>query len=270
MAKVSVVICCADAAATLPAALASARWADEVLVVDSGSRDETARIAQEGADRYVVEPWRGYTAQKQFAVELARNDWIFILDGDEEVSPVLARQLASLREDQWEGLDVVAVRRQNWVMGRRVRAWFPDWQARLIHRRRAVWEDDALHDTCHPGHPSRGLKLSGHLEHKRVGATDWSDYFSGRRLDERLRPVAEQMYDRGKRASAWSLVLRPWGAFWKFYLIKRGFLDGTFGLLIAQKAAVSVQLKYAALWAVQQERAAAEAAPSGAAAERPL
>ncbi|MEO1235769.1 MAG: glycosyltransferase family 2 protein, partial [Planctomycetota bacterium] len=163
MPKVSVLICCANSAGTLPAALASVRWADEVVVVDSGSEDETGAIASAGADVYVVEPWRGYTAQKQFGVELARHDWVFILDGDEEVSPRLAEQIEGLDERRWGGLDVVAVRRQNWVLGRRVRAWFPDWQARLIHRRRAVWEVDALHDTCHPREPGRGLKLSGHL-----------------------------------------------------------------------------------------------------------
>lgn len=261
MARVSVVICCADAADTLPAAIASSRWADELVIVDSGSSDDTAAIAQAAADIYRLEPWRGYTQQKKFGVELASHDWVFVLDGDEEFSPGLIEQIRGLSDSQLAGLDVVYVRRRNWVMGRPVRAWWPDWQSRLIHRGRVRWPEEALHESREPTDPSRTLRLRGHIEHKRVSGADFTDYFSGRRMDERLMMVARQMHGRGKRAHAWDLVIRPAIAFWKFYLFKRGFLDGTFGLLIAQKAATSTQLKYAALWAVQQQaRVEAEAA----------
>ncbi|MEM7626812.1 MAG: glycosyltransferase family 2 protein [Planctomycetota bacterium] len=255
MPAISVVICCANAEKTLPAAVASAGWADELVVVDSGSEDGTGEIARAAADRYLVEPWRGYMAQKKFGAEQATHDWIFVLDGDEEISPQLAEQIRALTDAQLDALDVVYVKRRNWVMGRVVRAWSPDWQSRLIHRRRVRWPEEALHESRLPRDPSRSRKLSGHLEHKRVGVASWLDYFSGRRMDERLLPVAEQMYARGRRATWLSLWVRPWFAFWKFYLIKGAFRDGVFGLLIAQKAAVSVQLKYAALWAVQQKRA---------------
>ncbi|MEM1109323.1 MAG: glycosyltransferase family 2 protein [Planctomycetota bacterium] len=256
MPKVSVVICCANAEATLPAALASAAWADERVVVDSGSDDQTAAIAQRDADVYRLEPWRGYSGQKKFGAELAANDWVLVLDGDEEVSPKLAEQIGALTDEELEGLDVVYMNRRNWVMGRPVRAWWPDQQSRLIHRYRVHWPEEALHDDRRPSDPSRTQTLSGHLEHKRVGVTgleSWSDYFSGRRLDERMMPVARQMYAEGKRATWFSLAIRPVSAFLKFYVIRRGFLDGRFGLLIAQKAMFSVQLKYAALWAVQNE-----------------
>ncbi len=261
MAKISVVICCANAEATLPAAIASAQWADELVIVDSGSADRTAEIAQASADVYRVERWRGYTGQKKFGAELAANDWVLILDGDEEVSPKLAEQIRALCDAELDRLDVIYMNRQNWIMGRPVRAWWPDRQSRLIHRRRTHWPDEALHDTRQPSDPSRVRHLTGHLEHKRVGVAgleSWADYFSGQRLDERLMMVARQMHAQGKRATWGAIAVRPWMAFFKFYVLKRGFLDGTFGLLIAQKAAVSVQLKYAALWAVQQEAAKEE------------
>jgi (heptosyl)LPS beta-1,4-glucosyltransferase len=260
----SVVICCANAEATLPAALASARWADEVLVVDSGSTDATESIARDQADRYLREPWRGYSGQKKFAAERATHDWVFVLDGDEEISPALAKQVLDLTDTHLAGLDVIYMKRRNWVMGQPVRAWSPDWQSRLIHRQRVSWPEEALHEDRVPTDPSRTHRLSGHLEHKRVGRADWADYFSGQRMDERLLMVARQMHARGKRANALGLVLRPWGAFLKFYLLKGAIWDGTFGLLIAQKAAVSTQLKYAALWAVQNGLDVATPAPPAA------
>ena len=267
------VICCADAQATLPAALASVAWADEVVVVDSGSTDATAEIARAAADRYVVEPWRGYTEQKKYGASLARHDWVLVLDGDEEVSPALAAELRALDAAAVDHLDVLTMPRRNHVLGRPVRAWWPDTQSRLIHRGRARWSDDVLHDARAPSAPGRVRALAGHLEHKRVAEwrtslegraasegrprgdpAGWTDYFSGARLDARLLDTARQMHDRGRRVSWLGLWLRPWFAFWKFYLLKRGILDGAFGLLVAQKAMVSTQLKYAALWAVQQER----------------
>lgn len=256
MASISIAICCANCADTIEQACRSAKWADELIVVDSGSADATAEIAQRYADRYVLEPWRGHTNQKQFASELCRNDWVFFLDGDEECSLDLARHLQSLSDEQINQYDLLLVPRDNYMMGRLVRPWRPDYLTRIFHRRRCTWDDQVLHDTRAPSDPSRKLKLRAHLIHKRYSAAGFADYFSGSRLDERLLDGAHQMHRCGRRCRFMDLVLRPFFAFLKFYLFKQGFLDGTFGLLVAQKAAVSTQLKYAALWAVQPPSAA--------------
>lgn len=253
MVPITVIICCANVADTLEAACRSADWSDELIVVDSGSQDTTAEIATQFAHRYVMEPWRGHSGQKQFAAELARHDWIFFLDGDEQCSPELARELSGLTPDQFDAYDLLLVPRRNYVMGRWVRAWWPDRLTRIFHRRRCSWDGHVLHDTRAPSHPSRTHKLRNPIEHKIHSKAGFHDYFSGKRMDERLVAVARQMHQEGKRCHWWDLVFRTWFAFWKFYLVKRGFLDGVFGLLIAQKAAVSTQLKYAALWAVQEE-----------------
>ncbi len=251
MPAISIIICCANAQDTLEPACRSAKWADELIVVDSGSTDDTPQIAQTHADRYVVEPWRGYGGQKKFAAELASNDWVFFLDGDEECSPRLAQAWQSLTDAQLDRLDLLMVPRKNYVLGRYVRSWWPDRLTRIFHRRRVTWDDEVLHDTRQASDPSRVKDLTGWIEHKRHSRAGFADYFSGSRMDERLMMVAQQMHDRGKRARAWDLLLRPWLAFMKFYIVKRGFLDGAFGLLIAQKAASSTQLKYAALWSIQ-------------------
>jgi len=252
MPRISVVICCANAADTLDAACRSASWADELVVVDSGSADGTAEIAKRFADRYVLQPWRGYTEQKRFGTTLCRNDWVLLLDGDEECSPQLARELSRLTVEELEQYDVLLVRRRNYVMGRYVRAFDPDWQSRVFHRKDCHWADEVLHDRRLPSHPSRCARLHGWIEHKRCCRAGFAEYFDGKLADTRLMPVAEQMYQAGERCRWRDLVFRPVIAFVKFYFLKRGFLDGQFGLLIAQRAAQAVQLKYAALWAYQR------------------
>jgi len=254
MVPISVVICCANAADTLELACQSAQWADELIVVDSGSTDGTAIIAKRYADRYIQEPWRGHTGQKRFAADLARNEWVFFLDSDEECTPQLVEELSQFTGHEIEQYDMLLVPRRNYVMRRRVRAWWPDRLTRIFHRRRCTWNGHVLHDTRVPSNPARVYKLKHPIEHKRVSNAGFSDYFSGQRMDERLLEVARHMHRSGKRCYWWDLTLRPWWAFWKFYLIKRGFLDGSFGILIAQKSAVSTQLKYAALWTIQAEQ----------------
>jgi hypothetical protein len=113
------------------------------------------------------------------------------------------------------------------------------------------WSGDVLHEDRLPGDPRRQRRLRGCIEHKRASRRGFEDYFSGRRLDERLLMVARDMHARGRRCSGLDLFLRPWLALVKQYVLKGGFRDGAYGLMLAQKTAVTTQLKYAALWAVQ-------------------
>lgn len=260
MVPISVTICCANCEDTIEQACLSVGWADELVVVDSGSTDATATLARRHADRFVTEPWRGYTRQKEFAQELCRNDWIFTLDGDETCSPHLAGELQSLEPAELDRFDLLVVPRRHYLMGRPVRAWEPDLQSRIYHRRRCSWPDQVLHDARMASDPAQVRTLRGWIVHKEHSRGGFSDYFSGRRLDDRLPMVAWQMHREGRRCRWFDLVFRPVMAFWKFYLFKRGFLDGSFGLLVAQKAALSTQLKYAALWAVQQQPVTADGA----------
>ncbi|MEQ9453559.1 MAG: glycosyltransferase family 2 protein [Phycisphaeraceae bacterium] len=251
MPNITVLICCANAADTLEDACRSAVWADELLIIDSGSTDNTEQIARQHATRYIQEPWRGFGEQKIFGAAQARNDWVFILDHDEQIDTQLATTLQNLTNTELDAIDVAHVPRKNYIYNRHARAWDPDHQTRLIHRHRARWNDDVLHDSCLPSTPNREKHLTGALLHKRTSSAGFEDYFSGRRLDARLLLVARQQYEQGKRATPLDILLRPWMTFLKLMLLKGGLLDGTFGVLVAQKTALTTQLKYAALWAVQ-------------------
>ncbi len=243
-------------AESMRAACESVRWADELVVVDSGSTDATPDIAREFADVYVETHWRGFTGQKQYGATLCRNEWVFFVEADEECSPELAKEILELSDAELESYDLVSMKRRNYILSRYVPAWDPDYMSRLIHRDRCLWRDEVLHDARYASHPSRHKWLNGWIYHKRKNALSFSDYFCGSRLDKRLLMVAESMYESGRRCTWSDLVIRPAFAFFKFYVLKRAFTDGKFGLLIAQKAAVSVQLKYSALWAYQELRSA--------------
>jgi (heptosyl)LPS beta-1,4-glucosyltransferase len=264
MGRISVAISCANVEDTLEAACQSVKWADELVIVDSGSKDATATIAKAHADRYVVEKWRGYTEQKKFAASLCRNDWVFILDGDEECAPGLAREIQALGADDFERVDLFTMRRRNYLAAREVRDWSPDWMARLYNRNGCDWADELIHDRIVARDPNRVAKLRGWIDHKRLSRAGYRDLFDGAAADARASIVAEDLFRKGRRANFTDLWFRPTFAFLKFYFLKGNFLDGQFGLMVAQRAAIGTQQKYAALWARQRGLVARGETSSGA------
>lgn len=238
---------------TLADALRSARacpWCDELLVFDSGSTDGSLDVARQLADRVEHHEWTTYADSKQRMCRAARNDWVFILDADEQITPELAGEVAALSDEAFARHPVMTMPRRNYLLGRHVRAWDPDRQNRLFDRTRVHWPDRAIHDERKPteGTPRA---LAGCILHN-PGVDDWRDYFDGRRYEDRVDKLARELYAAGKRVGCLDLLVRPNIAFLKYFILKGGFLQGAFGVLVAQKASVSVQLKYARLWHLQQ------------------
>ena len=242
----SVVLITRNAAAQLPDCLASVAFADEVVVVDSGSSDGTAELAAHYGARVVQKEWLGFGRQKQFAVEQAAHDWVLCLDADERVSPELAASL--VRALAAPAAPVYRMARRNRFLGRWLRhgEGYPDWSLRLFDRRQARWSDDAVHEkVLHAASPAT---LSGDLLHE--SAEDL-----GRYLDKQNRYstlAAEELHRQGRRAGVAELALSPLVRFVKFYFFRLGCLDGMPGLAHISIGCMNSFLKYAKLIELQK------------------
>ena len=233
--------------------LASLAWCDEIVVVDSHSTDQTgARAAARGA-RVIARAWPGYVAQKEFACRAAAHDWVLSVDADERVSAALGAEIAALRAAGFPGAAGWAMPRCSRYLGRWIRhgTWYPDRSIRLFDRRRGRFQANPsydLHERVVLDGPC-GL-LRHDLLH--VPYRSLSEHLNT--IDRYTTIMAEGLHARGRRAGVADLVLRPWAHFAKGYVLKRGFLDGWRGLLLAQLGAHYVRLRCAKLLALQRAR----------------
>ncbi len=247
-APLSAVLITKNAGARLDACLASLLFCDEIVVVDSGSTDNTVEIARRHNARVLEKDWLGFGRQKQYAVDQARNDWVLCLDADEAVSQELAASIASALANAVT--PIFRMPRRNRFLGRWLRhgEGYPDWSLRLFDRRSARWSDDPVHEkvlyAVTPG------TLEGDLLHE--SAEDLRDY-----LDKQNRYTtlaAQQLFERGKSASVLQLVASPLVRFVKLYVFRLGFLDGLPGLAHVTIGCMNSFMKYAKLAELQRLR----------------
>jgi glycosyltransferase involved in cell wall biosynthesis len=254
--KLTVTVITRDEAANIAAALESVSWADEIIVVDSQSTDQTVSIARQHATRVEVREWPGYSAQKNYAASLASHDWILSLDADERVPPDLATEIRELlRKGPAEcGYRIPRV---TWYLGRWIRStdWYPDYQLRLYDRRSARWNGRRVHESVEPDR-APGL-LRHELQH--YAYRDISHHLAT--IDKYTSLAAEQWLSEGRRTGALEMFFHPRFAFIRNYLLRGGFRDGAAGLLVSRMNAYYVFLKFAKLWELQQ---AVNTARSGA------
>ena len=241
---VSVTIITRDEAANIDACLASVLWADEVLVVDCGSTDRTVEIARARGVRVIVKDWPGYSAQKNFAAAEASNDWILSVDADERVTPELASEIRGTLAANPTAAGF-RIPRITWHLGRWIRTtdWYPDYQLRLYHRRRARWKERRVHESVAADGPVG--QLTNDLQH--YAYRDITHHHQT--MDRYTTLAAEEMYASGRRAGLVDVALHPPAAFLRNYVLRRGFTDGMPGLIISAMNAHYVFLKFAKLWA---------------------
>ncbi|HEV2799180.1 MAG TPA: glycosyltransferase family 2 protein [Pyrinomonadaceae bacterium] len=232
----------------------SVSWADEILVVDSESTDATREIAEGCGARVIRRAWPGFAAQKQFAAQSARHDWIFSLDADERVSTQLRAAIEDLLYTPDEQLaDGYRIARRSYYMGRWIRGggWYPDHQLRFYRRTRGRWQGAHIHESVRMEAGARIETLSGDLIH----LTGRDASYHHRMIGERYAPLAaRQMFDAGKRTTPLRIALSAPAAFARSYLLKGGFRDGFPGYCIARFAAHHAFLKNLLLWEIQKSK----------------
>lgn len=235
----SVTIIARDEADRIEAAIRSVGFAAEVVVLDSGSTDDTVARARAAGARVVETDWPGHVAQKNRALAEAAHDWVLSIDADEQVSPALAREIQHVlaAEPDVAGFSVP---RLSWYLGAPLRhgLWYPDRRVRLFDRRRARWGGLDPHDLVEVDGPVQ--RLAGDLVHHPY--RDLGEHLAT--IDRYTRTAAAGLRARGARAQWWDLLLRPPLHFVKAFLLRAGFRDGVRGLMVAALGAVYVLIKW--------------------------
>ena len=232
----------------LPECLAGVAFADEVVVVDSGSTDRTVEIARAFGAVVYIEPWQGFGRQKQLAIDRCRHDWVLVLDADERVAP----------ETQWEIREALAagssvaysLPRKNYFCGRWLRhaGWWPDRVIRLFRKDCARMSERSVHESLEVHGPV------GALRHPLI-------HYANKDLAQTLSKVnhyssagANELFAQGQKASVVKALLRAAWSFFHNYILRGGFLDRGEGFIMAVSDFMNVFFKYAKLRELQKQK----------------
>ena len=240
MPKLTVTLITLDEAAHIAAALASVAWADEIVVVDSGSRDDTVAIARGAGARVEIRAWPGYSEPKNYAASLATHDWILSLDADERVTPALAGEIRQLLAGDPPRAGY-RIPRVSHYLGRWIRGtdWYPDYQLRLYDRRAGRWNGRLVHESVAlDGEPG---VLKNDLQH--FPYRDISHHLAT--IDRYTTLAADQMRADGRVPSLAGVALHPPFAFLRNYILRGGFRAGGAGLIVSGLNSYYVFLKLA-------------------------
>jgi glycosyltransferase involved in cell wall biosynthesis len=226
--------------------LESVKWADEIIVFDSGSTDRTVSICSEYTNKVFHQDWLGFSAQKNAAIERASGEWVLSLDADEPVETALADEIRRIIASP-EALDGYRIPRKTFFLGKWVRfgGWYPDYNLRLFRRGKGRFEERAVHEA---------IKVAGTVGRTKHAILhhaypDLSSYLSTINTYSTL--AVDVMAEKGISAvkTSWmNILLRPAGTFLLKYFFRLGFLDGKRGLVLNLFHAAYVFSKYAKAW----------------------
>ena len=225
----------------------SAAFADEIVVIDSGSTDQTAVIVAEKGGKVVVHPMtEGFAGQRNFALTQTQAEWVLFLDADERLAPDVAEEVRRIMERG----DAFAyeILRKNIVFGQPVfhGGHAPDWSLRFYPRAAIRWEG-IVHEAAKVTLPVKRLQAC--MFHHTY--QDWERYFF--KLNQYTTLLAQKMHESGKRSSFKDICFRPAAGFFKFYVLKSGWRDGKMGFILAVFHAFYTMAKYVKLWTLQRK-----------------
>ncbi len=242
---ISLVVITLNEEKNLARCLSSVPFADEIIVLDSGSTDQTETIAKSFGAKFQREYWRGYALQKRRALELASHDWVVSLDADEALDDEAQKSLM----ESWQSvIEAGKFARSNFYLGRWMRhgGMYPDYQIRYFNRQKVNWSKDLVHEKIEAQNVQL---LKGNILH-----------WSAQSLSQQVKTIddysalrAQEMAKSGVLFSPLKMLIKSKTRFLASYFAKRGFLDGTQGLIAAAFAGYSVFLRWAKLYEIQRK-----------------
>ena len=244
--KLSVAIITCNEEANIRRTLMSVAWADEIIVIDSGSTDRTVAICREYTDKVIHQDWLGFARQKNLAIDRTTGDWVLSLDADEPIEPALADEIRGIIGSQ-NALNGYRIPRKTFFLGKQVRygGWYPDYNLRLFRKGTGRFEERAVHEA---------IKVQGAVGNTRhairhYAYPDLASYMSS--INKYSSLAVTVMAEKGisRFRTGWAnILLRPVGTFVIKYLFRLGFLDGKHGLILNLFHSYYVFAKYAKAW----------------------
>ncbi|MBI1913003.1 MAG: glycosyltransferase family 2 protein [Deltaproteobacteria bacterium] len=246
MEKISVTIIVLNEESNIRDCLESVKWADEILVSDSGSTDRTVEICREYGATVFNDLWLGFGRQKNLVGDRAKNLWVLNIDADERITPELRVEIeTALEKTDKAGFYIP---RKNYFGDRWIRhcGWYPDYNLRLYRKDTGRFVDRYVHEAVAVNGPK------AHLKNPMVHRTykDVSDYLA--RMQKYSTLAAEEMLNSGKNAGFLDIIFRPPFTFFKMFILKRGFLEGTAGVILSILYSSYTLAKYAKLWEMKK------------------
>ncbi len=242
MTPLSVIVITKNEGHNIEECLQSVQWADDIIVVDAESKDDTVTKAKIFTEKVYRKPWLGFAAAKQFGLEQTKHKWILWLDADERVTPALAEEIQKLiLSTPAEAAFLVG--RRAYFLGRWIKhsGWYPGYVSRLFNKEKALFNSAQVHE---------GLEIHGEvkqLQNDLLHYTDPNIYHYFAKLNRYTTLAADELVQKGKKASLSDVIIRPIWQFTRMYVLRAGFLDGIQGLLLALFSSGYVFTKYCKL-----------------------
>ncbi len=242
--KISVIIITKNEADNIEDCLKSVQWADEIIIVDSESNDTTVETARKYTQKIYTRKWEGYSKQKQYALSLASNEWVLSLDADERVTVELRDEIKSGLDDNYDGF---SISRRNYFLGKHITGcgWDNDYQLRLFRKSKTTVTDRYVHES---------FKVNG-----RIGKlSSRIDHYSYRTLKDAIAKMnnystleARQKY-KDKKVSPLDFVTHPASAFLQYFIVRKGYKDGKYGLMVSLLHAMTNMQIYMKIWELRK------------------
>jgi glycosyltransferase involved in cell wall biosynthesis len=249
MIPLSVAIVTLNEESNLRRCLESIKWADEIVVVDSGSTDRTKEICLSYGCKFIESPWLGFGKTKQLAVANTTHDWVLSIDSDEEITPLLKQEIIALlqTEPAYQGY---RIKRDSFYLGKIIRhcGWNKDYTLRLFNKQNGNFNDKIVHEFVDV--KGRIAYLKNTMLHYTYPTLD--SHIN--KMTRYARLGAEQIQSKGRKATILTAIIRGKCKFLKMYFLQSGFLDGREGFLLSLNSGWGVYLKYITLWEMNKSK----------------